>query len=54
MSKKEFIKLLRELQKLQVSVIDSDDNRRTIDIYTSSHGNDIKPIYCISFLFIHL
>ena len=35
MSKKEFIKLLRELQKLQVSVIDSDDNRRTIDIYTS-------------------
>lgn len=54
MSKKEFIKLLRELQKLQVSVIDSDDNRRTIDIYTSSHGSDIKPIYCISFyLFIY-
>ena len=54
MSKKEFIKLLRELQKLQVSVIDSDDNRRTIDIYTSSHSSDIKPIYCISFyLFIY-
>lgn len=54
MNKKEFIKLLRELQKLQVSVIDSDDNRRKIDIYTNSHGSDIEPIYCISFyLFIY-